>query len=99
MSGYSCQNSGRRNAHTCLTLVGTPTFAQPARALALRMVKSAARHPRTRAYKGQWPLDVLALASHLDHAQSPDFGHEPRAPPPAKLPELQPLRPAQPSHP
>jgi hypothetical protein len=35
MNDHTCQNSGRMNAHTCSTLVGTPAFAQPACALAL----------------------------------------------------------------
>jgi hypothetical protein len=35
MNDHTCQNSGRMIAHTCSTLVGTPTFAQHARALAL----------------------------------------------------------------
>jgi hypothetical protein len=35
MDDHTRQNSGRMNAHTCSTLVGTPAFAQPARALAL----------------------------------------------------------------
>jgi hypothetical protein len=34
MNDHTCQNSGRMNAHTCSTLVGTPAFAQIARALA-----------------------------------------------------------------
>jgi hypothetical protein len=34
MNDHTRQNLGRMNAHTCLTLVGTPAFAQPARALA-----------------------------------------------------------------
>jgi hypothetical protein len=34
MNDHTRQNSGRMNAHTCSTLVGTPAFAQPARALA-----------------------------------------------------------------
>jgi hypothetical protein len=35
MNDHTRQNLGRMNAHTCSTLVGTPAFAQPARALAL----------------------------------------------------------------
>jgi hypothetical protein len=35
MNDHTRQNLGRMNAHRCSTLVGTPTFAQPARALAL----------------------------------------------------------------
>jgi hypothetical protein len=35
MNDHTRQNSGRMNAHTCSTLVGTPSFAQPAHALAL----------------------------------------------------------------
>jgi hypothetical protein len=34
MNDHTRQNSGRMNAHTCSTLVGTPAFAQPARTLA-----------------------------------------------------------------
>jgi hypothetical protein len=34
MDAHTRQNSGRMNAHTCSTLVGTPAFAQPPRALA-----------------------------------------------------------------
>jgi hypothetical protein len=34
MNDHTRQNLGRMNAHTCSTLVGTPTFAQPACALA-----------------------------------------------------------------
>jgi hypothetical protein len=34
MNDHTRQNSGRMNAHTCSTLVGTPAFAQPPRALA-----------------------------------------------------------------
>jgi hypothetical protein len=34
MNDHMRQNSGRMNAHTCSTLVGTPAFAQPARELA-----------------------------------------------------------------
>jgi hypothetical protein len=34
MNDYTRQNLGRTNGHTCSTLVGTPAFAQPARALA-----------------------------------------------------------------
>jgi hypothetical protein len=34
MNDHTRQNLGRMNAHTCSTLVGTPTFAQPTRALA-----------------------------------------------------------------
>jgi hypothetical protein len=34
MNDHTCQNSGKMNAHTCSTLVGTPAFAQPPRALA-----------------------------------------------------------------
>jgi hypothetical protein len=34
MNDHTRQNSGRMNAHTCPTLVGTPAFAQPPRALA-----------------------------------------------------------------
>jgi hypothetical protein len=34
MNDHTCQNSGRMNVHTCSTLVGTPMFAQPTRALA-----------------------------------------------------------------
>jgi hypothetical protein len=35
MNDHTRQNLGRMNAHTCSTLVGTPAFAQPVRALAL----------------------------------------------------------------
>jgi hypothetical protein len=34
MNDHTRQNLGRMNAHTCSTLVGTPAFAQLARALA-----------------------------------------------------------------
>jgi hypothetical protein len=34
MNDYTRQNLGRTNGHTCSTLVGTPAFAQPTRALA-----------------------------------------------------------------
>jgi hypothetical protein len=34
MNDHTYRNLGRMNAHTCSTLVGTPVFAQPARALA-----------------------------------------------------------------
>jgi hypothetical protein len=34
MNDHTCQNSGRMNAHTCSTLVGTLAFAQPTRSLA-----------------------------------------------------------------
>jgi hypothetical protein len=34
MNDHTRQNLGRMNVHTCSTLVGTPAFAQPARALA-----------------------------------------------------------------
>jgi hypothetical protein len=34
MNDHTHQNLGRTNVHTCSTLVGTPAFAQPARALA-----------------------------------------------------------------
>jgi hypothetical protein len=34
MNDHTHQNLGRMNAHTCLTLVGTPAFAQPPCALA-----------------------------------------------------------------
>jgi hypothetical protein len=34
MNDHTRQNLGRTNGHTCSTLVGTPAFAQPPRALA-----------------------------------------------------------------
>jgi hypothetical protein len=39
MNDHTRQNMGRMSAHTCSTLVGTPAFAQPARALALAFGK------------------------------------------------------------
>jgi hypothetical protein len=55
MNDHTHQNLGRMNAHTCSTLVGTPAFAQPPRALAsafgqVRRVPSPSVVP-ARAYK------------------------------------------------
>jgi hypothetical protein len=55
MNDHMRQNSGRMNAHTCSTLVGTLAFAQPRARLPQRPVKSTARRaykaaPRPRSY-------------------------------------------------
>jgi hypothetical protein len=55
MNDHTRQNLGRMNVHTCSTLVGTPAFAQPARALApafgqVRCAPSPSAVP-ARAYK------------------------------------------------
>jgi hypothetical protein len=46
MNDHTRQNLGRMNVHTCSTLVGTPVFAQPTRALALGRARGrASPHP------------------------------------------------------
>jgi hypothetical protein len=67
MNDDTCQNSGRMNAHTCSTLVGTPAFAQPARALApasgqVRRTPSPSAVP-ARAFKASPGARHLTLCS------------------------------------
>jgi hypothetical protein len=74
MSDHTRQNLGRTNVHTCSTLVGTPAFAQPARALApafgqVRRTPSPSVMP-ARAYKAS--SGVPHLTSPRAHLRRPD---------------------------
>jgi hypothetical protein len=67
MNDHTRQNSGRINAHTCSTLVGTPAFSQPPRALApasgqVRRVPSLSVVP-ARAFKASSGVPHLTLCS------------------------------------
>jgi hypothetical protein len=69
MNDHTRQNLGRTNVHTCSTLVDTPEFAQPARALALafgqvRRAPSPSAVP-ARAYKASQGAPHLTLCSPL----------------------------------
>jgi hypothetical protein len=78
MNDYTRQNMGKTNGHTCSTLVGTPAFAQPPRALtpAFSQVR---RTPS--------PSTVLARA----YKASPGAPHlTPCSPSPARRPSLAP---------
>jgi hypothetical protein len=78
MGDHTRQNLGRTHGHTCSTLVGTPTLAQPARALA-----SAFSQVR----RAPLPSVVPARA----YKASPGAPHfTPRSPPPASHPSLAP---------
>jgi hypothetical protein len=78
MNDHTRQNLGRMSGHTCSTLVGTPAFAQPARALA------AASSQVSRALS---PSAVLARA----YKASPGAPHlTPCSPSPARRPSLAP---------
>jgi hypothetical protein len=78
MNGHTRQNLGRMNAHTCSTLVGTPAFAQPARAPAPAFGQ-VRRAPS--------PLVVPARA----YKASPGVPHlTPCSPSPARRPTLAP---------
>jgi hypothetical protein len=96
MNDHTRQNSGRMNTHTCSTLVGTPAFAQPARA-PQRPTKSAACPRPRRAYKAAQGLgrtSPRALRPCLSRS-SPDFAsNTPRHRPPP-LPKPRPSRPAR----
>jgi hypothetical protein len=66
MSDYTRQNSGRRNAHTCSTLVRTPAFAQPPRA------RPSARSSPSRALARVVPIkQPQGLGRTPPHAHSP----------------------------
>jgi hypothetical protein len=81
MNDHTRQNSGRMNAHTCSTLVGTPAFAQLVRAL----------HPAYgQVRRAPSPSAVLTLAS-----QTPLFSSGERFLRPPPLPKPQPPRPAR----
>jgi hypothetical protein len=58
MNDHTCQNSGRMNAHTCSTLIGTLAFAQPP--LALAPASGQVRHVPS-------PSAVLARAFKASH--------------------------------
>jgi hypothetical protein len=101
MNDHTRQNSSRMNAHTCSTLVGTPAFSQPARALApvsgqVRCAPSpSAMHAHTfKASSGRAsPHPVLTLAGQTPLLSS----GEPFLRPPS-LPKPRPPRPARSSH-
>jgi hypothetical protein len=78
MSDHTCQNLGRTNGHTCLTLVGMPALAQPACALA-----SAFSQVR----RAPLPSVVLACA-YKASSGAPHFTS--RSPSPARRPSLAP---------
>jgi hypothetical protein len=98
MNDHTCQNSGRMNAHTCSTLVGTPVFAQPPRALAptsgqVRRAPSpsAVLACDFKASPGRAsPHPVLTLAGQTPHLSSDELFLRP---PP--LPKPRPPRPAR----
>jgi hypothetical protein len=87
MNDHTCQNLGRTNVHTCSTLVGTPAFAQPPRALALAF-SQVRRAPS--------PSSVPARA----YKASPGAPHlTPCSPSPARRPSLTLFRPPLPPEP
>jgi hypothetical protein len=101
MNDHTRQNSGKMNAHTCSTLVGTPTFAQPTRALApasgqVRRVPSPSV-VLARAFKASpgcaSPYPVLTLAGQTPLLSSGELFLRP---PP--MPKPRPPRPARSSH-
>jgi hypothetical protein len=95
MNDHTRQNSGRMNAHTCSTLVGTPAFAQPPRLLPQRPVKSAVC-PR-RAYKAAQGLGRTSprtLRPCLSRS-SPDFASSTLRHRPPPLPKPRPPQPAR----
>jgi hypothetical protein len=101
MSDHTRQNLGRTHGHTCSTLVGTPTLAQPARALTLafgqvRRAPLPSALP-ARAYKAS------PGAPHFTPRSPSPANHPSLAPassfPPAIAPELRPPWPAHSSHP
>jgi hypothetical protein len=61
-SDYTRQNSGRRNAHTCSTLVGTPAFAQPTRARP--SARSSLPHTHAAPIKQPWGLGRTPPNAH-----------------------------------
>jgi hypothetical protein len=101
MNDHTRQNSGRINAHTCSTLVGTPAFAQPVRALApasgqVRRVPSPSAM-LAHAFKASpgrpSPHPVLTLAGQTPLLSSGElFLHSP------PLPKPRPSRPARSCH-
>jgi hypothetical protein len=97
MNDHTRQNSGRMNAHTCSTLVGTPAFAQPARARP--SVRSSPPCALACAVPIKQPQGLgrtspRALRPCLSQS-SPDFTTStPRHRPPSLL-KPQPLRPAR----
>jgi hypothetical protein len=97
MNDHTCQNSGRMNAHTCSTLVGTPAFAQPARARP--SVQSSPSRALACAVPIKQPQGLdrtspRALRPCLSQS-SPDFASStPRHRPPS-LPKPRPPRPAR----